>query len=300
MGESLQTPPSQLNDNERLPCPQCGYDLRANPAEHCSECGQIIDRASVGVSSFPWVQRRHAGRFRSYWKTVWLITVDSRRLRFETWKNQSLPDARSFQRITALLFAVTLTAICAGVMAVDRDLFVVPRPAPRPANWLDDLSVPWAAGANLLPVIPAMFFLFALQLTWGHQRLFRVKAAPQRMQERASAIGCYASGPFALLLPMVMFWGVWFGLLFYNVIPNPRGVGTMALALSPLLLALLIFPFAPWRILQWNLRVRNLGSEYSLLIGPLLIVSWLVDFVFFLGFLPWCIGLIWLAIDSSR
>src|SRR3954469_12467842 len=98
MGESLQTPPAQLSDIDPLPCPNCGYDLRASLDDQCSECGQAIDRSTLGITSFPWPHRHNV---RNYLKTLWLITINSRRLRFETWKNQNLAAARSFQRITA-------------------------------------------------------------------------------------------------------------------------------------------------------------------------------------------------------
>src|ERR1043165_7143879 len=99
MGESLQTPPGEI-DSDPLPCPNCGYDLRASRSDQCSECGQAIDRGSPGSTSFPWPHRRQIGPIRAYCKTVWLITAGSKELKFETLKNQTLSDARSFNRIT--------------------------------------------------------------------------------------------------------------------------------------------------------------------------------------------------------
>jgi hypothetical protein len=67
-----------------------------------------------------------------------------------------------------------------------------------------------------------------------------------------------------------------------------------------LLFSIILLPLTLLRILQWILRVRNLGSEFSLLIGPQLIGLWLFALVLDLGILPWCIGLVYLAIDSFR
>src|SRR5205814_44274 len=117
MGDSLQTPPAQLSTIDPLPCPNCGYDLRASTADQCSECGQSIERATLGVSSIPWAHRHN---FASYLKTLWLITLNSRRLKFETWKDQSLLDARSFQRVTTFILALTLAASCAAMLISDR------------------------------------------------------------------------------------------------------------------------------------------------------------------------------------
>src|SRR5207253_7269761 len=120
MGESLQSPVAQFSDDDPLPCPHCGYDLRANVTEHCSECGQTIDRSTLGITRFPWCARKN---IRSYFRTVWLITINSRRLRFETSKNQNLADARSFHRITSFIFALTLAASCAAIVVADPMVF---------------------------------------------------------------------------------------------------------------------------------------------------------------------------------
>src|SRR6267142_2036454 len=182
MGDFLQTPPAQLIDSDPLPCPQCGYDLRASPADHCSECGQAVDRSILGITSFPWPHRRHAGRLRAYCKTVWLVTINSRRLRYEPLKHQSLDDGRSFQRITRFIVALTLSASCAMLLAADPVLFAATVPPVSPATWREDLLLPWLAGANLLPVIPTMLLLLAIDLTSIHRHLFRLKSAPAPMQ----------------------------------------------------------------------------------------------------------------------
>src|SRR6266513_1636426 len=103
MGESPQTTSAQSSsdDSEPLICPHCGYDLRKTPGEVCSECGQRIDRSSLATSSFPWVHRRHLGRIRTFGKTVWLITIDSKQLRYESARNQLLADGIAFRKAMA-------------------------------------------------------------------------------------------------------------------------------------------------------------------------------------------------------
>src|ERR1051325_5086534 len=131
MEESLQI---QRSDSDPLPCPSCGYDLRANR------------------------------------------------------KNQSLDDARAFGRFTAFIVALTLAASCAALLAADPVAFAAPIPQGKPATWTDDLLLPWLAGANLVPVIPAMLFLLGIHLTRIHHRLLRHKSVPIHMQDRAAAI----------------------------------------------------------------------------------------------------------------
>src|SRR5882724_1390233 len=129
MGESLRTPPAQLPESDPLPCPHCGYDLRANLAEHCSECGQTIDRATLGITSFPWSARHN---IRNYLKTVWLISINSRRLRFETLKAQNRAHAHSFQRVTTFVVALALGASGAAVLTADPFIFAAPIPGGLP------------------------------------------------------------------------------------------------------------------------------------------------------------------------
>src|SRR5438132_6902806 len=138
MGETVQTPAAPLPDTDPLPCPHCGYDLRASTADQCSECGHAIDRATLGVSGFPWSARHN---LRNYLTTVWLVTINSRRLRFETSKNQNLADARSFQRITTFIVALTLAATCAVIVTADSVIFAISRGTPKSATWRDDLLV---------------------------------------------------------------------------------------------------------------------------------------------------------------
>src|SRR6185436_9334711 len=65
---------------ETLRCLRCGYDLRGFAAERCSECGWEIDRDLLSGGSFPWERRRFLGRFLSYIKTVWEVSIGSRKL----------------------------------------------------------------------------------------------------------------------------------------------------------------------------------------------------------------------------
>jgi hypothetical protein len=292
MEESLQT---QVPAGEVLPCPHCGYDLRETTGDQCSECGRVIDRATLGLTGYPWSNRHN---IRNYLKTVWLITINSRRLRYETLKNQNLAHARSCHRITTLLVAVTLAGSCAAIVVADPLIFAIPRPFPRPATWRDDLIVPWAAGATLRPVLPLMFLRLAVHLMRIHHRLFRLRDAPAHSQDRAFAIAAYTIAPMFWLLPLAIFLAGGASLILAGIIE--ARVLIMYLLSLPVLAAILLFPLTLFRILQWTLRVRHQSGEHALLIVPHVLALWLFVLVFYLGFLPWCIGLVWLAVDSLR
>src|SRR5687768_8381884 len=70
-------------------CPACGYDLRGATEDRCSECGLVVDLASLQHSEIPWAYRRQIGWGRAFFKTVWMITSDVKSLRHEAAKPQS-------------------------------------------------------------------------------------------------------------------------------------------------------------------------------------------------------------------
>jgi hypothetical protein len=87
---------------EGLFCPECDYDLRALTSARCPECGFELEALRSLESQIPWVHRRKLGRFRAYWKTVWLVTFRSRRFLQEMARPVSYSDTQSFRWITTL------------------------------------------------------------------------------------------------------------------------------------------------------------------------------------------------------
>src|SRR3954452_7751839 len=83
-------------------CPDCGYDLRGIASERCPECGWVIDRTLLGASAIPWVGRERIGRWRAYWRTVWMATFSNKRLAMESVRPIEWRDARRFATITML------------------------------------------------------------------------------------------------------------------------------------------------------------------------------------------------------
>jgi hypothetical protein len=125
------------------------------------------------------------------------------------------------------------------------------------------------------------------------------KTVPIHMQARAAAIACYANAPLAWLFPLALFCLTNLCLM---IITGTAGLNVpmMWMAIASAFFAILLFPLTLLRIVQWILRVRDLDFEYTLLIGPQLIGLWLFAFLLDLGIFPWCIGLVYLAIDSFR
>src|SRR3954466_6785156 len=97
--------PTQASDvAETLYCPDCNYDLRGiGEADRCPECGLAIDRDELATSRIPWVHRHRIGRFRAYWRTVWLAMVRTKSLGREVHRPVAYADAQRFRVVTCLL-----------------------------------------------------------------------------------------------------------------------------------------------------------------------------------------------------
>jgi hypothetical protein len=306
-------PPSPIGD-EAMPCPQCGYDLRAAASDCCCECGWKIDRELLTTSGFPWAHRRRVGRIRAYIKTVWMVTVGSRRLAYEAARPQELADARKFGWITTVIFALSLLGVFAAAVVAQKGLiFLAVQPvspfagafgaAPAGFRLPDDLAVPWSAGATLWPVLPACLVLLAIYLGRVQRAIFRVRSFGVEYQRRALALAAYASAPLALAgLALVLYLlgsiidpgalraGSWPDLTVVHVLATAMRAASLALPPAILLL----------RCAQWLQRATARGGGRAALGAAELLGLWLVGIVVCLGLLPWCVGFLWIVIDSLR
>ena len=304
MGE-LSSPSSLADaatDAEPLVCPNCGYDLRAVAAERCSECGYAIDQAELRTSGFPWAHRSARGRVRAYLRTVWLVTAGSRRIAHEASRPQKLPDARAFRRVTATLVGLALLSAFALLVVLDGGSlgFLAVPPADSSAmdpseRWIQDVIIPWCAGATLWPVIPIVLIGWSVYVTGVQRRLFRVRDLSEAQEERAEAVALYAIAPMAFALPAVL-WAVLVATLVGTGVVRERQAGALLVPTwllwgSAILLSML-------RIVQWSVRARRQGLERVVIDVPHLVGLWLFGIFVYFFFLPWGVGFLWLIVDS--
>ena len=302
-----------VDDDPALLCPACGFDLRATEADRCGECGLEIDRAALRQSGIPWVYRRRLGRIRAYLKTAWQFTRDARPIRHEASKPQDLSDGRAFARVTACFIAVALLAVFAAAVFADGGLaFLAVQPVNpfanpfgRPAAPMDahlfDLAVPWSAGATLAPVLPVCLILLALYLSSVQRALFRIRENPSQ-QQRAQAVSYYTTAPLILILPALLC-TITAALLSEGKIFKEYGpfpALTMALAPIGALLYLCGVLGTLYRVGQWLMRTRHCAFLGAALGALELIGLWLLGWIVLLGLVPWCVGFLWIVIDSLR
>lgn len=294
-------------------CPRCGYDMRGTTGTRCSECGQEIDRAAMAESGLPWAQRKKLGRIRAFRATVRLICFDSRKIRHELSKPQDLRDARRFRVwVTALLSLSFLVAFTCLMVAAKLEEFLLHSSSlfnfggnPIMPAWQQDLLVPWNAGIALFWPLPICIVLTAVYLTGVARACVRVKSADARLREAADALGRYAAAPLVWLIPSAALCPVMLGYDYmarkYNLSSDPLfgwvGVALLFAAGIPVVTVPLL---AISRAGQWTARANHAGLARFAAGAAECIVRSLLGLIFCFVVIPWCLGLIWIAIDSLR
>lgn len=302
-----------IDPDAALLCPACGFDLRATEGDRCGECGLEIDRAALRVSAIPWVYRRRMGRVRAYLKTAWRFSVDAKSVQHEASKPQDVADGRAFGRVTACIVAIALLAVFAAAVFADGGLaflavqppnpFANPfgrAPAPMDAHLLD-FAVPWSAGATLAPVLPVCLILLTFYLSSVQRAVFRIREN-QSHQQRAQALSYFTAAPLILILPALLC-TILAALLSEGKIFKEYGpFPALTLALAPIgaLLYLCGVLGTLYRVGQWLARTRHCTFLGAALGVAELVGLWLLGWIVLLGLVPWCVGFLWIVIDSLR
>ncbi|MDB5298152.1 MAG: hypothetical protein JWO31_4135 [Phycisphaerales bacterium] len=286
--------------------------------DRCPECGQVIDREALRVSSVPWAHRRELGRVRAYLSTARQIAWDAKALRHEAAKPQDPQDAAAFHRVTGTILTVTALASFAAVWisAGGYGGIAPPRLPPgamangAPPGWVQDLIAPWSAGATLPLVLPACLAGMAFHLAGVQRTVFRgpwtAAAGPSIGVRRRSAVALasYLSAPL-LLLPIAV--AVVAAVPFAasvapakaaRLLDQPKVMGFVGVAAAGLVFAAVLGTLV--RVGVWVARTTRGGpAAVARGVGEL-VVLWLLGGAAWLVVLPWCVGLAWVLIDALR
>ncbi len=263
-------------------CPKCDYNLRGIESEHCPECGIAVDLAALSQAQIPWVDRKTMGLFRSYWRTVWLVSFHPRRLRREMSRTVSEEHARKFRRVTFLHTIMPL-----GMVGLIMYIPNVIRARGFVALEMFDLCV---VGAVILVCL--WVFLWAISAIAGD--VFRGERLSPEMQDRAVALSCYTCAPLAWM---------WLVLLI-NVIVRIPGNGIIAGSTFEAA-AIITAGCLPVFLLAWWLHSLAVRARSVLQLDPLeqlrlqalQIVLWIGTAIATLAILP--LAVIYLILVAS-
>src|ERR1051326_3842558 len=139
-------------------CPDCGYNLHGIESQRCPECGHEIDWDRVSRSRIPWVHRGELGRWRAYWRTVWLVCIESRLVSDDVLRPVRLHDARGFRNVTVWVAFVPLAL---AVMVA----YIALRWNSGPRHFPPGTRLGWALEFGCLPMILLGLFLFLKAVT---------------------------------------------------------------------------------------------------------------------------------------
>jgi hypothetical protein len=202
--------PAPVAEEQAASCPQCGYDLRGClDARRCPECGLEIEPGAPRTR-IPWAYRRRIGPAAAYVRTVRLATLHPRRLAAEVERPVAYRDALRFRLLTCLLATLPITALLVGVMAgyggagfltvlhpdrIRNLMFAGPAAVEPGTPWAFGAAIPWESGATLPPVLPVALLVAFVLVGGVATYAFHPRRLPQVRQNRAVALGHYASAP---------------------------------------------------------------------------------------------------------
>ena len=309
--EPLEVAPAPAAEEE-LYCPECGYNLRAlQGSDRCPECGLAIDPQGFARSQVPWVHRRHLGRFRAYWRTVWLATVRPARIAAEASRRVSYVDAQRFRWVTAFVAAAPVVAGLVAAMAWygSAAIFTFVNPTAIP-GWamggkpspMFDVLIPWDSGATLPPVLPLAVLLVSVLVTGVSSYWFHPRSIPVVRQNRAVALGYYGCAPLALVSVPVLLWIAVFVMEEAGLDDqaNKSWAVVRVLEIGGILSGLLVVG-ATWRSTMALLnRTTQHGAGHRWTAGMLIPITWLLCGAAVLFAVPWVVGFVRLVINSLR
>jgi hypothetical protein len=281
-------------------CPQCGYDLRGISSRRCPECGMAIDRTAHLHSRIPWTYRAAKGRVRTYVHTVLLMTAGTRRFRDEIARPVSYRDARRFWMVTGVLVALAL-AVLVLALAAFTDLDQILRDSDRLSTQLTpwqravvwDGFAPAIVGARFLPLMPLLTLAAVLSNLAILPMLLHGRSMSRTQRARAVAVAYYAGAPlvwWAILAPLTAIAVA----VRWPLDNSKTSVEVFGLALWT---AAVIYvpPIIAWVRSAYLFAGLSNGGLVAGIGGAIaLLLLWALNTAFWLGVIPWLVGLLWM------
>ncbi len=288
-------------------CVDCGYNLRGIASDRCPECGWTIDRNALARSRIPWTHRRDIGRWRAYWRTVWLGSRRVKDLALEINRPIDPRDTRPFALITALLIGVPFAIAALATVLIETQgislralaqfIPLAPNAGPR-----TDLAAPLMAGFMFWPTLPVCILLFV----WGMIRSMRLwvgsrQTAPT-LHRHGAALSQYATAPLVFAPIGLALLAAGAGMRQIDV-PGNAILYNIAELLVLGAGASVIAGSVGWcwlNVLRLRRSTLHLSAGRTALTAAAMPMSWLLLATVTFGILPWVIGLLCLMVVSIR
>lgn len=270
--------PAAIADD--LFCQNCGYNLRTLISERCPECGDSIAGVRSLESQIPWVHRKQLGRWRAYWKTVWMVMFRRRQLAEEVARPISYGDAQ--------LFRLTTVAIVCGA-AILASLSFRFTHAQCPAD--NAILFYFWKHPSATAVMHFFSALMLLAATGLPSYFFHPHALSMKQQNRAVALSYYTCAPLALS-------------------PVPIGIAAVAIVLGEIAIdlqtyliaasLLLIAVFAWWWVQLIFLARRTMPQCRRRVVSVTIFVPmlWLLSGLLIFVALPAVCFFVWIVFAS--
>ena len=204
--DQSSAPPEIAKD---IYCPVCGYNLYGAPGDKCPECGHCLANLRSPICQIPWERRKELGRFRAYWRTVWMVTFRNTPFCEEYAKSVRVCDARVFKCVSILHVYIPLllaTVVLSSELAAQppltdpfQDMFPPGMLKPLPPLVSQACIEVWP-----VVVLDVCLLLFLAAATSAPSYFFHPRSVAPQQQNSGAAMSYYACGPlaFAPLVPV--------------------------------------------------------------------------------------------------